>query len=261
MTDKMQITGFPRRNRAKDTRRRRWAIAAWLLGFALLPASARAQEDEFTASFRFQDCAFRSTGENPYFLELEPGHQLVFEAEEDGVTSTLFITVLPATRRISLKIGGRFRTVTTRVVEEREFEDDDLIEVSRNFFAICGGRNDVVYFGEEVDIYEDGEIVSHEGAWLAGRNRANPGIIMPGTVLLGSRYFQELAPNVALDRAEHVALGLHVGTPAGVFSDCLEVTETTPLEPGAESTKVYCPDVGLVRDGDLELIEIVEDDD
>ena len=153
------------------------------------------------------------------------------------------------------------RTVTTRVVEEREFEDDDLIEVSRNFMAICGGTNDVVYFGEEVDIYENGKIVSHEGAWQAGRNGAKPGILMPGTVLLGSRYFQEVAPKVALDRAEHVALGLHVGTPAGAFSNCLEVTETTPLDPGSESTKVYCPDVGLVRDGDLELSEIVEDDD
>jgi hypothetical protein len=261
MTDKMQITGFPRRNRAKDTRRRRWAIAAWLLGFALLPASARAQEDEFTASFRFQDCSFRSTGENPYFLELERGHQLVFEAEEDGVTTSLFITMLPATRRITLRLGESLRTVTTRVMEEREFEDDDLVEVSRNFVAICGGTNDVVYFGEEVDIYENGKIVSHEGAWQAGRNGAKPGILMPGTALIGSRYFQEVAPGVALDRAEHVALGLHVGTPAGAFSNCLEVTETTPLDPGAESTKVYCPDVGLVRDGDLELIEIVEDDD
>jgi hypothetical protein len=103
--------------------------------------------------------------------------------------------------------------------------------------------------------------VSHDGAWLAGKNGAKPGIIMPGTVLLGSRYFQEVAPGVALDQAEHTAMGLHVSVPAGNFSGCLEATETTPLEPGSESTKVYCPDVGLVIDGDLELSEIVEDDD
>jgi hypothetical protein len=29
------------------------------------------------------------------------------------------------------------------------------------------------------------------------------------------------------------------------------VTETTPLESGSESTKVYCPGVGLVVDNDL----------
>jgi hypothetical protein len=161
MTEKTQIIGCPRYDTAQDTRARGRGIAVlWLLLW--LPAVAAAQDEEFTASFRFQDCSFQSTGENPYFIELDPGHRLVFEAEEDGVTTELFITVLPATRRISLRLGGRIRTVTTRVVEEREFEDGDLIEVSRNFLAICGGTNDVVYFGEEVDIYEDGEIVRHE---------------------------------------------------------------------------------------------------
>jgi hypothetical protein len=151
--------------------------------------------------------------------------------------------------------------VTTRVVEEREFEDGEPIEVSRNFFALCEKTNDVYYFGEDVDIYEDGEVVSHDGAWLAGRNGAKPGIVMPGTFLLGSRYFQEIAPGVAQDRAENVAMGFKVETPAGRFSQCVEVTETSPLEPGAESTKVYCPGVGLVRDNDLELVEISDDED
>jgi hypothetical protein len=86
---------------------------------------------------------------------------------------------------------------------------------------------------------------------------------MPGTFLLGSRYAQEIAPGVAQDRAEHVAEGLEVETDAGTFRNCVEVTETTPLEPGAESTKVYCPRVGLVADNDLLLVEIgeAEEDD
>ena len=54
------------------------------------------------------------------------------------------------------------------MVEERETEDGELVEVSRNFFAICEETNSVFYFGEEVDDDEDGEIVGHEGAWLAG---------------------------------------------------------------------------------------------
>ena len=103
--------------------------------------------------------------------------------------------------------------------------------------------------------------MSHDGAWLAGRGGAKPGLIMPGTFLLGSRYFQEVAPGVALDRAEHTAQGFPVQTDAGNFKGCVEVTETTPLEPGSESVKVYCPGVGLVMDGDLELVDIVEADD
>lgn len=220
----------------------------------LLPLGAAA--DEFSSSFRIQECEFLARGANPHFL-LEPERQLAYEGEDEE----LFITVLEATRRIRLPIGGRLRTVRTAVVEEREFEDGEIKEISRNFFAICEKTNDVYYFGEEVDIYEDGEVVSHDGAWLAGRDGALPGIVMPGSFLLGSRYYQEVAPGVALDRAEHTAEGLVVETGAGEFHDCVEVIETSPLEPGSESRKLYCPGVGLVADGDLVLVEIGEDDD
>lgn len=237
-------------------------IARLLLGaLLLLPLGAAAQED-FTSSFRLQDCRFLARGTNPHFI-LEPERQLSYENEEDG--ETLFITVLEQTRRITLPIGGRMRTIRTAVVQEREFDENgELKEISRNFFAICEKTGDVFYFGEEVDIYEDGEIVSNDGAWLAGRDGATPGIIMPGTFLLGSRYAQEVAPGVAQDQAEHVAEGLEVETEAGDFEGCVEVTETSPLDAGAESTKVYCPGVGLVADNDLVLVEIgeaEEDDD
>lgn len=237
-------------------------IARLLLGaLLLLPLGAAAQED-FTSSFRLQDCRFLARGTNPYFI-LEPERQLSYENEEDG--ETLFITVLEQTRRITLPIGGRMRTIRTAVVQEREFDENgELKEISRNFFAICEKTGDVFYFGEEVDIYEDGEIVSNAGAWLAGRDGATPGIIMPGTFLLGSRYAQEVAPGVAQDQAQHVAEGLEVETEAGDFDGCVEVTETSPLDAGAESTKVYCPGVGLVADNDLALVEIgeaEEDDD
>lgn len=238
-------------------------IATLGLAAFLLPSGAGAGappgsgNEDFTSSFRLQDCEFETTGDdNPYFI-LEPGRQLAYEAEDE----TLFITVLPETRRITLKIGGRTRTVTTRIVEEREFDENGLKEVSRNYFVICDETSDVFYFGEDVDIFEPGQPVSHDGAWLAGRGGAKPGIIMPGTFLLGSRYFQEVAAGVALDRAEHTAEGLVVETDAGNFKGCVEVTETTPLDPGSESVKVYCPGVGLVMDGDLELVDIVEGDD
>ena len=63
------------------------------------------------------------------------------------------------------------------------------------------------------------------------------------------------APGVAMDRAEHVAMGLAIGTPAGVFEDCVMVVDTTPLEPDEETVKVYAPNVGLIVDGPLELVE------
>ena len=60
--------------------------------------------------------------------------------------------------------------VETRVSEERETRDGELAEVSRNFLAICEQTNSVFYFGEDIDIFEDGEVVSHEGSWRAGEN-------------------------------------------------------------------------------------------
>jgi hypothetical protein len=231
-------------------------IARLGLGALLLLPLGAAAADPFTSSFRIQDCEFLARGVNPHFL-LERGRQLVYESEDEE----LFVTVLDETRRLTIPIGGKLRTIRTAVLQEREFEDGEIKEISDNFFAICDKTNDVYYFGEEVDIYEDGEVVSHDGAWLAGEDGAQPGIVMPGTFLIGSRYYQEVAPEVALDRAEHVAEGLEVETEAGSFGDCVEVDETSPLEPGHHSRKVYCPGVGLVVDNELVLVEIGEEDD
>ncbi len=204
---------------------------------------------EFTSEFFLEDCTFASTGRNPYYIPLEAGAQLMFAGEEDGEQIELRITVLEDVEEVD--------GVQTRVIEEYETVDGEVIEISRNYFAICMETNSIVYFGEDVDIYEDGEIVSHAGAWRAGIDGARAGIIMPGTVLLGSRYYQEVAPGVALDRADHVAMDVTVETPAGTFTDCLQVDETTPLEAGV-SPKFYARDVGLVQDNILLLVGSVE---
>ena len=124
------------------------------------------------------------------------------------------ITVLDDTKTISgvLDETGKVTSITTRVVEEREWKDGEIIEVSRNFFAICPSTKDVFYFGEEVDDYKDGEVFSHSGAWLAGKNGA-AGLIMSGDPAVGMRYYQEIAPDVALDRAEIVSLDETLETP------------------------------------------------
>jgi hypothetical protein len=182
-----------------------------------------------------------------------------FQSGDCDEFETLVITVLNQTKSVTIVDDGKSRTIATRVVKEEERADGELKEISRNYYAQCAGTRDVYYFGEDVDIYEDGEIVSHDGAWLAGRNKAEPGIIMPGgAFLLGARYFQEIAPGVALDRAEHVDMDLELELPYDDLEDCVEIHETTPLEPGAVSVKFYCEGVGLVIDNDLELVDIIE---
>ena len=58
-------------------------------------------------------------------------------------TEKLIVTVLNETREID--------GIMTRVVEEREWRNGKLKEISLNFFAICADTKDVFYFGEDVD--------------------------------------------------------------------------------------------------------------
>jgi hypothetical protein len=201
-------------------------------------------ESEYTTSFKTENCTFSSTGRNPFFI-LEPNYQLVLAGVDAGEEAGLTITVLNETREVN--------GTETRVIEERETLGGQLVEVSRNFFAICEETNSVFYFGEEVDEYENGRIVAHPGAWLAGEDANRAGIIMPGTILLGARYYQEIAPNVALDRAEIADMNEQIQTPAGDFTDTLITQETTPLEPDVVEFKYYAAGVGLIQEEELKL--------
>jgi hypothetical protein len=197
-------------------------------------AASEDKESDWKAKFSVNKDNLVSTGKNPYFV-LEPGYVARFQ----GGGETLTITVLDETKLID--------GVKTRVVEEREEKDGKLVEVSRNYFAIDKTTNDVYYFGEEVDIYKDGKVVDHEGGWLSGIDGATFGMMMPGAPKIGDKFYQELAPKVAMDRCEIVAIEGEFQTPAGTFKNCLRVRDTTPLEKGS-SDKVYAPGVGLIKD-------------
>lgn len=205
---------------------------------------AERAEPQWQQSFSPKPADLTTVGENRYFI-LRPGYQLTLEGKEDGKAVRLVVTVLDETKTV----GG----IETRVVEERESQGGALVEVSRNFFAIEKGTNNVYYFGEEVDAYKNGKIVNHEGAWAHGTSGARFGLMMPGSPTVGLRFYQELAPGVAMDRAEVVSLSERLATPAGTFESCLKTEETTPLEPGAREFKLYAPGIGLVQDGTLQL--------
>lgn len=221
---------------------------------AVLGAAAMDGGPRFTSEFGLENCRFVPNGQNTFF-RLQPGRFWRYEGMEDGELVELEITVLNEVQVITFELDGEMLTARTRVVEEREWIGGDLVEVARNFFARCQETGNVFYFGEDVDFFENGVLVDHHGSWRAGVDGALPGLIMPSMVLLGSRYFQEIAPGVALDRARHAHTGCTIETPAGTFEGCLVVVETTPLEPGVENTKTYAPGVGLIKSDELELVE------
>jgi hypothetical protein len=209
---------------------------------AVVALGSQALDPTFTSRFDVDKPDLTSTGRNPYFI-LETGYVLTLE----GGSTRLVITVLNETRTVD--------GVDTRIVEERETDKGQLIEVSRNFFAISRRTNAVFYFGEDVDMYANGKVTSHEGAWLSGVNGARFGLAIPGLPLVRARYYQEIAPKVAMDRAEIVSLTESLKTPAGAFTNVLKVEETTPLEPGVKEAKFYAAGVGLIQDGELKLVK------
>ncbi len=210
------------------------ALAVLLLGTSGAGQQSATESDAraFTDTFLVDAQDLSPTGRTPYFI-LEPGYTL--ELADASGQEKLVVTVLEETKTVG--------TVVTRVVEERETLNGKVKEVSRNYFAICKKTNSVYYFGEDAG-----------GAWLDGEGGARFGLMMPGTVLLGARYHEEIAPGVALDRGEIISLQETVITPAGTFEKALKIKETTPLEPGVTEYKFYAAGIGLIQDGELKLV-------
>jgi hypothetical protein len=103
--------------------------------------SSPSPQTSFLTDQPLENCNYASTGKNDYFI-LEPRYQVILEGKEDGKKLQMIMTVLDETKIVD--------GVETRVVEEKE------TEVSRNYFAMCMPTNNAIYFGEDVDMYEDG---------------------------------------------------------------------------------------------------------
>ena len=206
-------------------------------------AKTQAAEAKFQDTFKVDKSTLLDKGSNTYMI-LEPGYKLILVDGQD----TLTVTVRDETKEVD--------GVKTRIVEERETKGGKLEEVSRNYFAFDKATGDIYYFGEDVDMYDaNGKVKNHEGSWLSGVNGARFGLMMPGQPKVGQRYQQEVAPGVALDRAEIISLTETVKVPAGTFKDCLKTKDSSGLEAAVE-TKQYAPGVGLLEDGGFKLSKI-----
>ena len=179
--------------------------------------------------------------DNRYF-PLKPGTRFVYRGTEDGEPERV---VTDVTHRQKTILG-----VKVVVVLDRVFQSGVLTEKTLDWYAQDKHGN-VWYMGEDTKEYEDGEVVSTEGSWEAGKNGARAGIIMLAHPHAGQSYRQEFATGVAEDRAEVLGLHTNVSVPYGRFHHCLKSAETTPLEPGAKEIKIYCRGVGFVKGDDL----------
>ena len=216
-----------------------------LILLAAVTALTVGAKQAFTDTFGVDKADLVATGTNRFFI-LAPGYQQKFAGKEAGKQTVLTITVLNETKLVD--------GVDTRVIVEHETADGQVIEISTNYFAISTRTSDVFYFGEDVDMFKDGKVASHAGSWRSGVNGARFGMQMPGTPLLGARYYQEVAPKLAMDRAEVTSLSEKMVTPAGNFENCLKTGESSAIESVREE-KIYAPGIGLIYDGSLKLTQ------
>lgn len=194
--------------------------------------------------------------DNPYF-PLEPGASRRYEGQQTDPESgeTIDNVVHERVSPVPAEVAG----VPVTVLRVQEYEDGQLTEATSDYHA-QGPDGAVYYLGEDVDVYENGQLVSHEGAWLAGEGANRAGEFMPAEPQVGMRFAQEQAPGVAQDVSTVVAIGLTLETPVGAFEDCIKTRDLNPLDQSIEH-KYYCPGVGLVREegahGTLELVSVL----
>ena len=202
------------------------ALLAFGLAFAAAPnlVSAEAYDPQI------RPADFTTSISNPY-LSFPIGFEAEYEGETEDGKERGVMEVTGATKNV---MG-----VTTLIVRDRVWQDGELIEDTRDYMAQDKAGN-VWYFGEDVDNYEDGALQNHDGAWLAGKGGAKPGILMKANPMAGETYREEYYPGKAEDIAEIVSLNKTVRVPFGNFTNCLQTKNWTPLEPGVIEYKYYC---------------------
>jgi hypothetical protein len=190
---------------------------------------------------------YSATVDHPLF-PLASTQATVHAGREEDARVRVVSRVLDTTARIA--------GIEATVVAVTEYEDGELVERTRDYYA-QDHQGNIWYLGEHVNDLENGKVVGHGGQWLAGRDGAQPGLFMPADPKVGDEFEQERAPGVAEDRSEVVAVGIRVRTPAGSFEECIKTKDFAPLDKLTEF-KFYCSGVGLVReqpeDGRVDLL-------
>jgi hypothetical protein len=189
-------------------------------------------------------------GRNPLYFPLEPGHKHVHERPDHPDGSYRKETViLDKTEPFDLPGIGKFQTA---VVQEEEYINGVLTQRAENWFAMDKTTNSVYAFGEvSWEINDEGKPV-FGGTWRAGdpdgNGVAEPGLLMPGTFTLGSRYIFDGSESEAFGGSENIESGVEMTVPAGRFKDCVRVREQNLRDIKDITDKVWCPNVGIVFD-------------
>ena len=190
--------------------------------------------------------------DNAYF-PLSPGMSWHYEGFKDGGPLTDIQTVTSDTKTI---MG-----VPARVVRDTNWEDGVLAEDTFDWYAQDDAGN-VWYFGEDTKEFdENGNVVTTEGSWEAGKNGNLPGLFMLAQPRSGLTYRQEFGIGVAVDMTTVLSLHKHLTVPFGTFGNVIETKEFSCIESGLDH-KWYASGIGNIKElaaaNGQEMIQLVD---
>ena len=211
-------------------------VAAWA-GFAVSAAQAGENAPTFSHAREITNS----------FLPLASLQQDLLESKSERVERT----AKPEVKK-SFVIAGQ--TVEALAVEDKEFTDGKLTEITLDYFA-QDDAGTVYYLGEDVDEYKNGSISGHNGGWLLGKETQKPGVLLPAHPKVGDKFMSEDVPKITWEKDAVISVGETVAVPAGTYENCLKVKERA--SDGTTEYKYYAPGIGCIKevesDGEVAL--------
>jgi hypothetical protein len=167
--------------------------------------------------------------DNPY-LPLAPGTTLRYRGVMKDDT-TPQVDTFAVTRQKRVVMG-----VTCTVVRDTVTSRGRPVERTYDWFA-QDRRGNVWYMGEETQELKHGHFGKMIDSGPAGKNGAQPGLMMEAHPTPGDSYWQFHWPGHAMDTATVLGSGGEVELPYRSFQRTLLTQEQSPLEPGVKDRK------------------------
>src|SRR5215218_6244578 len=155
-------------------------LAAGLGGIASGMTGAATGTTQQAYAPHINPSGFTTKIDNKYFL-LKPGTTFVYQGNSGGNQERDVMSVTHSTKQI---MG-----VKCVVVDDRVLAGGKLAEKTFDYYA-QDKKGTVWYFGENSKEYKNGK-VSTEASWEAGKDGAEPGVIMQAHPKVGRTYRQE----------------------------------------------------------------------
>lgn len=178
---------------------------------------------------------------NPY-LPISSFRECRLAGDDEGTKLKVTRTLLNRTK--AFRLQGQ--QIEAAVVRDRVIGDGKLIELTHDYFA----QNDagtVFYLGEQVNEYEPGKPVSHEGQWLLGRDTNHPGVLMPAHPQVGDSFKSERVPGITHE-VDHVVAGNgHAVVNGHTYRHVIKVRENA-RPPRETEFKQYARGIGVISE-------------